>query len=114
VTSPQPPSEPSSPPPSPTAKRLGPTGFGLAALVVSGICSVWVGVEVVLRTEGAPAWAVTGSFVVALVLAATVVVLAILAWREDRTRGGLWGLLAVAMAASDRVFLALFSAFGGF
>jgi len=98
----------------PTSKRLGPTGFGLAALVGSGICTAWLGIEIVLRTEGAPAWAVAGSFVVALLLAAAVVVLAILAWREDRTRGGLWGLIAVGMAASDRVFLALFSALGGF
>jgi hypothetical protein len=100
-------------PSSPASQRFRPTPFGLAALVVSGFCTLWLGVEIVLRTEGAPAWAITASFVVALVLAAVVVVLAILAWRQDRTRGGLWGLIAVAMAASDRVFLALFSALGG-
>lgn len=82
--------------------------------MVSGICTFWLGIEIVLRTEGAPGWAITGSFVIALLLAAAVVVLAVLAWRQDRARGGLWGLLAVAMAASDRVFLALFSALGGF
>ena len=100
------------PPPSP-AQRFRPTPLGLAAVVVSGICTGWLGIEIVLRSEGAPGWAITGSFVVALALAAVVVVLAILAWRQDRTRGGLWGLIAVAMAASDRVFLALFSALGG-
>jgi hypothetical protein len=105
---------PEPPTPVPPSQRLRPTRFAMAALVASGVCTAWVGVEIVLRTEGAPAWAITGSFIVALVLAATVVVLAILAWREDRTRGGLWGLIAVAMAASDRVFLALFSALGGF
>ncbi len=81
---------------------------------MSGICTAWVGIEVVLRTEGAPGWAITGSFVIALVLAAVVGVLAILAWRQDHASGGLWGLIAVAMAASDRVFLARFSVFGGF
>ncbi len=101
------------PPPPPPAQRFRPTPFGLAALVVSGVCTLWLGIEIVLRTEGAPGWAVTASFVVALALAAAVVVLAILAWRQDRTRGGLWGLIAVAMAASDRLFLALFSALGG-
>jgi hypothetical protein len=114
VTSPQPPSVPVPPPPPSSVQGLKPTSFALAALVVSGICTGWVGIEVALRTEGAPGWAITGSFVVALVLAAVVVVLAILAWRQDRTRGGMWGLIAVGMAASDRIFLALFSAFGGF
>ncbi len=78
------------PPPAPTSRRLGLDPFARQI------------------------FAVTGSFVVALVLAAVVVVRAILAWREERTRGGLWGLIAVAMAASDRIFLALFSALGGF
>lgn len=75
---------PEPPTPTPLAQRFRPTGFGLAALVVSGVCTFWVGIEIVLRTEGAPAWAITGSFVIALVLAAIVVVLAILAWRQDR------------------------------
>jgi hypothetical protein len=48
-----------------------------------------------------------------MVLAAVVVVLAVLAWRQDRRRGGLWGLIAVAMAASDRAFLAMFSMLDG-
>jgi hypothetical protein len=72
------------PPPRPAAI----TPLGLAALIVSGVCTAWLGVEIVL-------------------------VLAVLAWRQDRRRGGPWGLVAVAMAASDRVFLALFTAFDG-
>jgi hypothetical protein len=47
------------------------------------------------------------------VLAAVVVVLAVLAWRQDRRRGGLWGLIAVATAASDRIFLLLFTFLDG-
>ncbi|HWH96956.1 MAG TPA: hypothetical protein VNS80_01190 [Pseudolysinimonas sp.] len=109
MTSPRPGATPDPPPPTPPARRTAITPLGLAALVVSGVCTAWVGVEIVLRSEGAdPGW-ITASFVVALVLAAVVVVLAVLAWRQDRRRGGLWGLIAVAMAASDRIFLALFT-----
>ncbi len=81
---------------------------------MSGVCTAWLGIEIVLRTEGAGEGLISASFVVALVLAALVVVLAVLAWRQDRNRGGLWGLIAVAMAASDRVFLALFTFLEGF
>lgn len=81
---------------------------------MAGVCTAWLGIEIVLRTEGAGKGLISASFVVALVLAALVVVLAVLAWRQDRTRGGLWGLIAVAMAASDRVFLALFTFLEGF
>lgn len=102
------------PPPPPTPVRTPAiTPLGVAALVVSGVCTAWVGVEIVLRTEGAAEWLISASFVVALVLAAVVVVLAVLAWRQDRRRGGLWGFIAVAMAASDRIFLALFTFFEG-
>lgn len=85
------------------------TPIGIAALVASGVCTAWLGVEIVLRSEDAGDGLITASFVVALVLAAVVVVLAALAWRQDRRRGGLWGLIAVATAASDRVVLLLFT-----
>lgn len=88
-------------------------GFGLAALITSGLCTLWVGVEIGLRVADAPAWAITGSFVVALVLALVVVVLAVLAFRQDRRRGATLGLIAVAMAASDRIALAVVSVFVG-
>jgi hypothetical protein len=101
------------PPPPPPARPSAITPLGLAALVVSGVCTAWLGVEILLRAEGAAEGLVTASFVVAIVLAAVVVVLAVLAWRQDRRRGGLWGVIAVAMAASDRVFLALFTFMGG-
>lgn len=98
------------PPPSPSPTRLpGITPLAVAALVVSGVCTAWLGVEIVLRSEGAGEPLITGSFVVALVLASVVVVLAVLAWRQDRRRGGLWGLVAVATAASDRIVLVLFT-----
>lgn len=97
------------PPPPPPARPTAITPLGLAALIASGVCTGWLGVEIVLRSEGADAALISASFVVALVLAAVVVVLAVLAWRQDRRRGGLWGLIAVVMAASDRIFLALFT-----
>ncbi len=109
VTTELPGATPNPPPPTPPARPNAITPLGLAALVVSGVCTAWLGVEIVLRTEGAGDGWISASFVVALVLAAVVVVLAVLAWRQDRRRGGLWGLIAVAMAASDRAFLALFS-----
>lgn len=77
------------------------------------MCTAWLGVEIVLRTEGADEGLISASFVVAIVLAAVVVVLAVLAWRQDRRRGGMWGLIAVAMAASDRIFLAIFTLLEG-
>lgn len=97
------------PPPPPPARTPAITPLGLAALVVSGVCTAWLWVEIMLRTEGAAEWLISASFVVSIVLAAVVVVLAVLAWRQDRKRGGLWGVIAVAMAASDRVFLLLFT-----
>jgi hypothetical protein len=104
---------PTSPPPPTPARVPGITPLGIAALVVSGICTAWLGIEIVLRSEGADDGLITASFVIALVLAAVVVVLAVLAWREDRRRGGLWGLIAVATAASDRIFLLLFTFLDG-
>lgn len=80
---------------------------------MSGVCSGWLGLEIGLRAGGADEGLVSASFVVALVLAGVVVVLAVLAWIQDRRRGGLWGFVAVAMAAGDRVFLALFTALDG-
>lgn len=76
---------------------------------MSGVCSGWLAVEIALRSADADDRLVSASFVVALVLAAVVVVLAVLAWRQDRQRGGLWGVVAIAMAASDRIFLLLFT-----
>ena len=113
VTSSPPGATPIQPPPPPPARPTGITPLGVAALVVSGVCTAWVGVEISLRTGGADDGLVTASFVVALVLAAVVVVLAVLAWRQDRRRGGMWGLIAVAMAASDRAFLVLFTMLEG-
>jgi hypothetical protein len=101
------------PPPPPPARLPGITPLAVAALVASGVCTAWLGVEIVLRGEGADDGLITASFVVALVLATVVVVLAVLAWRQDRRRGGLWGLIAVATAASDRVFLLLFTFLDG-
>jgi cytochrome bd-type quinol oxidase subunit 2 len=97
------------PPLPPPARPPAITPLGLAALVVSGVCTAWLGVEILLRTEGAADGLVSASFVIAIVLAVVVVVLAVLAWRQDRRRGGLWGVIAVTMAASDRIFLALFT-----
>lgn len=113
VTSSAPGATPVPPPPAPPPRAAGIPPLALAALIVSGVCTAWVGVEIALRTEGADDGLVTASFVVAMVLAAVVVVLAVLAWRQDRRRGGLWGLVAVAAAASDRVFLALFTMLDG-
>lgn len=113
MTSSPPGATPIPPPSPPPARPTGITRLGAAALVVSGICTAWVGVEIALRSGGADDGLITASFVVALVLAAIVVVLAVLAWRQDRRRGGLWGLVAVAMAASDRAFLAMFSLLEG-
>ena len=101
------------PPPPPPARRTGITPLGLAALIVSGVCSGWLGVEIGLRAGGVDESLVSASFVVALVLAGVVVVLAILAWIQDRRRGGLGGFIAVAMAAGDRIFLALITALDG-
>jgi predicted small integral membrane protein len=80
---------------------------------VSGLCTAWVAVEILLRVQQAPEWMITGSFVIAILLAAVVVVLAVFAYRQDRRRGAVLGLLAVATAAGDRIALAVFSAFGG-
>lgn len=113
MTSPTPP-EDRAESPSPSAQLPPVTRLGFAALAASGLCTAWVAVEILLRVQRAEGWMITASFVVALVLAAVVVVLAIAAWRQDRRRGGVWGLLAIGMAASDRIFLALFTAFGGF
>lgn len=113
MTSPTPP-EDRAEAPSPPSQLPPVTRLGVAALAVSGLCTAWVAVEILLRVERAEGWMITASLVVALVLAGAVVVLAIAAWRQDRRRGGVWGLVAVAMAASDRIFLALFTAFGGF
>lgn len=101
------------PPPPAPAREPGITPLGIAALVASGVCTAWLGVEIGLRSEGAGGGLITASFIVALVLAAVVVVLAVLAWRQDRRRGGLWGLIAVATAASDRIFLLLFTFLDG-
>jgi hypothetical protein len=109
VTSTPPGATPVTPPP-PPARRIGITPLGVAALIASAVCSGWLWVEIGLRTGGSDESLVSASFVVALVLAGVVVVLAVLAWRQDRRRGGLWGFIAVAMAAGDRVFLALFTA----
>lgn len=97
------------PPPEPPARLPSPTPLGLAALIVSGLCTAWLGVEIWLRVERSPGWMVTGSFVVAIALAVVVVVLAVLAWRRDGRRGAIWGLLAIATATSDRLVLALFT-----
>lgn len=113
MTSSPPGATPNPPPPPAPARPTGIPPLGVAALVGSGVCTAWVGVEIALRTGGADDGLVSASFVVALVLAAVVVVLAVLAWRQDRRRGGLWGLVAVAMAASDRAFLAMFSMLEG-
>lgn len=102
-----------SPPPDPPSRLPAITPLGVAALVASGVCTAWLGVEIVLRSEGAPAGLITASFVVALVLAAVVLVLAVLAWRQDRRRGGRWGLIAIATAASDRLVLVLFTVIEG-
>ena len=102
-------STPVSPPPPPPARPAGIAPLALAALIASGVCTAWLAVEIVLRAEGADESLISASFVVAIVLAAVVVVLAVLAWRQDRRRGGMWGLVAVAMAASDRIFLAIFT-----
>jgi hypothetical protein len=109
VTSNPPDATPIPPPPPPRTRLPGITPLAVAALVASGVCTAWLGVEIVLRSEGAGEGLITASFVVALVLAAVVVVLAVLAWRQDRRRGGQWGLVAVAMAASDRIVLLLFT-----
>jgi hypothetical protein len=108
VTSTPPGATPVPPPPTP-ARRIGITPLGVAALVVSTVCSGWLWVEIGLRTGGSGEALVSASFVVALVLAGVVVVLAVLAWRQDRRRGGLWGFIAIAMAAGDRAFLVLFT-----
>jgi hypothetical protein len=113
VTAKPPDATPIPPPPRAPSRVPGITPLGIAALVTSGVCTAWLGVEIVLRSEGAGDGLITASFVVALVLAAVVVVLAALAWRQDRRRGGLWGLIAVATAASDRVFLLLFTFLDG-
>jgi hypothetical protein len=113
VISNQPDATPIPPPPPAPARVPGITPLGIAALVVSGVCTAWLGVEIVLRSEGAGDGLITASFVVAMLLAVVVVVLAALAWRQDRRRGGLWGLIAVATAASDRVFLLLFTFLDG-
>lgn len=97
------------PVPPPPARLPGITPLAVAALIVSGVCTAWLGVEIVLRSEDAGDGPITASFVVALGLAAAVVVLAVLAWRQDRRRGGLWGLVAVAAAASDRIVLVLYT-----
>lgn len=104
MTTPDPDTTPSPPPITP---------LGLAALAVSGACTLWLGVEIWLRVEGAPEWQLTASLVIAIVLAVIVVILAVLAWRQDRKRGGLWGVLAIAMATSDRIVLALVTLLGG-
>jgi hypothetical protein len=100
---------PTSPPSPPPTRLPRITPLAVAALVMSGVCSGWLWVEIGLRSGGADEGLVSASFVVALVLAAVVVVLAVLAWRQDRRRGGVWGIIAIAMAASDRVFLVLFT-----
>ncbi len=102
--------------PDPDTTPVRPSGItplGLAAVIASGVCTAWLALEIVLRVERAPEWTISASLVVAIALAVVVVVLAVLAWRQDRRRGGLWGLIAIAMATSDRIALALVTLLGG-